>query len=185
LTISRNNRFATVAVGRGGCPQPAGALSCPKRPAEDSGFHLAAAFSQRGAILLEVVLALLLFVAAVAVVSSALHSSMASLDRQRFGVQAANLAATVHSELDLGLRTTESLGPEPFEKPFDQWTWQLIPAAQDDQTTGAASGMSAIEVVIRNTNSAGAYRLAQTHKIVKTVVTNTPSATAVGTEGAP
>jgi hypothetical protein len=128
--------------------------------------------------LLEVVLALLLFVAAVAVVSSALNSSMASIERQRFGVQAANLAATVHAELDLGLRTTESLGPEPFEKPFDQWTWQLIPAGTEEKTMAEASDLSAIEVVIRNTNSAGTYRLAQTHKIVKTVVTNSPSASA-------
>jgi hypothetical protein len=126
--------------------------------------------------LLEVVLALLLFVAAVAVVSSALNSSMASVERQRFGVQAANLAATVHAELDLGLRTTESLGPEPFEAPFDEWTWQLIPAAAEQNASGEASDLSAIEVVIRNTNSAGVYRLAQTHKIVKTVVTNAPSA---------
>ena len=85
--------------------------------------------------MLEVVLALLLFVAAVAVVSSALNSSMASVERQRFGVQAANLAATVHAELDLGLRTTESLGPEPFEPPFDQWTWQLIPAAAEQNAS--------------------------------------------------
>ena len=127
--------------------------------------------------MLEVVLALLLFVAAVAVVSSALNSSMASVERQRFGVQASNLAATVHAELDLGLRTTESLGPEPFEPPFDQWTWQLIPAgAEQNATGGEPSDLSAIEVVIRNTNSAGVYRLAQTHKVVKTVVTNTPSA---------
>ena len=127
----------------------------------------------RGAVLLEVVLALLLFVAAVAIVSGAFNSSMMSLERQRFGVQAANLAATVHAELDLGLRTTESLGPENFERPFDQWTWQLVPAGMEDKTSGEASGLTAIEVVIRNTNSAGAYRLAQTHKIVKTVVTNT------------
>jgi hypothetical protein len=126
--------------------------------------------------LLEVVLALLLFVAAVAVVSSALNSSMASVERQRFGVQAANLAATVHAELDLGLRTTESLGPEPFEKPFDQWTWQLIPAGSEQNASGEASELAAIEVVIRNTNSVGVYRLAQTHKTVKTVITNAPSA---------
>src|SRR3954466_7151920 len=111
--------------------------------------------NNRGAILLEVVLALLLFVAAVAVVASAMNSSMASLERQRFGVQAANLAATVHAELDLGLRTTEAVGPEPFERPFDQWTWQLVPGGVEDKTTGEASGLAAIEVVIRNTNAAG------------------------------
>jgi hypothetical protein len=134
----------------------------------------------RGAVLLEVVLALLLFVGAVAIVSSALNSSMASIERQRFSVQAANLAATVHAELDLGLRATESLGPEPFEKPFDQWTWQLVPTAVEDKTSGEASGLTAIEVVIRNTNSPAAYRLAQTHRLVKTVVTNAPNSNTAG-----
>jgi hypothetical protein len=139
----------------------------------------------RGAVLLEVVLALLLFVAAVAVVSSALNSSMSSIERQRFGVHAANLAATVHAELDLGLRTSESLGPEPFEKPFDAWTWQLVPAPIDDKTGGEASDLTAIEVIIRNTNSSSVYRLAQTHKAVKTVVTNAPNSSISTGEAAP
>ena len=134
--------------------------------------------------MLEVVLALLLFVATVAVVSSAMNASISSLERQRFGVQAANLAATVHAELDLGLRTSDALGPEPFEIPFQEWTWQLVPATTEDRTTGEASGLSAVEVVIRNTNSPAAFRLAQTHKIVKTVVsTNAPGA--FGSEVAP
>jgi hypothetical protein len=128
-------------------------------------------------VLLEVVLALLLFVATVAVVSGALNSSMMSLDRQRFGIHAGNLAATVHAELDLGLRSTDSLGPEDFGAPFEGWTWQLIPAAVEDQNTGQASGLTRVEVVIRNTNSAGVYRLAGTHRVVRTVVsTNATSA---------
>ena len=134
--------------------------------------------------MLEVVLALLLFVATVAVVSSAMTASISSLERQRFGIQAANLAATVHAELDLGLRTSDAVGPEPFETPFQDWTWQLVPSGSEDKTTGEASGLAAIEVVIRNTNSPGAYRLAQTHKIVKAVVsTNAPNA--LGSEVAP
>lgn len=136
--------------------------------------------------MLEVVLALLLFVAAVAVVSSAMNSSMGSIERQRFVVHASNLAATVHAELELGLRTTENVGPEPFEKPFDAWTWQLIPAVVEDKTSGEASSLTAIEVVIRNTNGASVYRLAQTHKIVKTVVTNaTKAGSLTGGEVAP
>jgi hypothetical protein len=56
--------------------------------------------------------------------------------------------------------------------PFDEWTWQLVPAGVEDQTTGEASGLTTIEVVVRNTNSAGVYRLAQMHKVVTSVVTN-------------
>ena len=128
---------------------------------------------EEGAVLLEVVLALLLFVAAVAVVSGALNASMASVERQRLAMHAADLAATIHAELDLGLRSTESLGPEGFAKPFEDWTWQLIPGAVEDETTGGASGLTRVEVVIRNTNSPAVYRLAQTHKAVKTVIVAT------------
>ena len=60
----------------------------------------------------------------------------------------------------------------------------MVPAGTEDKTTGEASGLAAIEVVIRNTNSPGTYRLAQTHKAVKTVVsTNAPSS--LGNEVAP
>lgn len=125
--------------------------------------------------MLEVVLALLLFVAAVAVVSSALNSSIASVDRQRFSLHAANLAATVHAELDLGLRSADSMGPEPFTAPFEEWSWQLMTAAQES-ASGSPSGLTSIEVVIRNTNSAAVFRLAQMHRAVKSVtLTNAPS----------
>ncbi len=128
-----------------------------------------------GAILLEVVLALALFVAAVAVVSSALNSSMSSLERQRGAMHAANLAATVHAELDLGLRSTESPGPEPFAEPEAQWTWELAQSEVGEPGDGE-SGLARIEVVIRNTNSAGVFRLAQTHKVVKTAIMATNAA---------
>jgi hypothetical protein len=124
---------------------------------------------RKGAVLLEVVLSLLLFVAAVAVVSSALNASMETVQRQRFSMHAANLAVTMHAEIDMGLRGTEAGGPEPFEKPFEGWTWQV---AQEGMAGGAeeVSGLASVEVIIRNTNSAGVYRLAQLHKVAKGIV---------------
>jgi hypothetical protein len=106
---------------------------------------------------------------------------MSSLERQRFALHAANLATSVHAEIDLGLRSTQTLGPEDFVKPFEGWSWQLMPAAADTSATGEASDLTTIEVVIRNTNTPSAYRLAQAHRVVKT--TNAASSTAV--EGAP
>ncbi len=130
--------------------------------------------------LLEVVLALLLFVAAVAVVSSAMNSAMASVERQRLSLHAANLAFSVHAELDLGLRASELLGPEAFGPPFDEWTWQLASSSLENPSGGASGssddgGLTMIEVVIRNTNSPVVYRLAQTHRVVKTVTLTTNS----------
>jgi hypothetical protein len=113
--------------------------------------------------LLEVVLALLLFVAAVAVVSSALNASMDSLQRQRFALHAANLAATVHAEINMGLRGVETGGPEPFAPPFEGWTWQLAQTATENEL-GETSGLASVEVIIRSTNSPAVYRLAQLHK---------------------
>jgi hypothetical protein len=122
--------------------------------------------SREGAVLLEVVLALLLFVAAVAVVSSALSASMDSLQRQRSAMHAANLAATVHAEINMGLRGTETAGPEPFAIPFEAWTWQLAQSSTENEA-GDASGLTSVEVIIRNTNSPAVYRLAQLHKVQK------------------
>lgn len=136
--------------------------------------------SSEGAVLLEVTLSLLLFVAAVAVVSSAFNASMGSVERQRLAMHAVNLAATVHAELDLGLRSTEVIGPEPFAPPFEAWTWQMEQGVVEGQG-GGESGLTRVEVVIRNTNAPTVFRLAQTHRVVKTVVvvTNSPVKTEV------
>lgn len=127
----------------------------------------AGARSCEGAVLLEVTLSLLLFVAAVAVVSSAFNASMESIQRQRLAMHAANLASTVHAELDLGLRSTDVLGPEPFSEPFGEWTWQLEQGIVEGERD---SGLTRIEVIIRNTNAPTTLRLAQTHRVVKTIV---------------
>ena len=119
--------------------------------------------------LLEVVLSLLLFVAAVAVVSSALNASMETMQRQRFSMHAANLAATMHAEIDMGLRGTDAGGPEPFEKPFEGWTWQIA-QRMPGEAGSEGGGLASVEVIVRNTNSPAVYRLAQLHKEQKGVV---------------
>jgi hypothetical protein len=107
-----------------------------------------------GAVLLEVILALVLFVAAAAVVSTALRSSVDSGERLRLGVHADNLAATVLAELEMGTRSPAVPGPAPFEPPFTNWTWQIVPPAGD--LPGAP-----FEVIIRHDSSELVRRLAQ------------------------
>ncbi len=108
----------------------------------------------QGAVLLEVVLALVLFVAAAAVVSSALRSAIDSEERLRLGVHADNLASSVVAELETGLRSPAVLGPTPFEAPFTNWTWQIIPPGGD--TPGSPH-----EIVIRHADPELVRRLAQ------------------------
>ena len=52
---------------------------------------------RHAAVLLEVVLALVLFVAAAAVIASAINASLESVERQKLNLHAANLAVTVLS----------------------------------------------------------------------------------------
>lgn len=102
-----------------------------------------------GAALLEVLLALALFVAAAAVVTVALNASLESLERQRLGVQALNLAASVVAEVELGVRAAGGGSPQPFEPPFQDWTWAAtaVPVAGGP---GFSAGWQRVEVVVRH-----------------------------------
>ena len=113
-----------------------------------------------GAILLEVLLALALFVAAAAVVTSALSASLGSLERQRLGTQSVNLAASVLAEIQLGIRSSSGEAAKPFEAPFEDWTWELAvgPAENRPETV---NGLTLVEVVVRNTKTPHVQRLAQ------------------------
>ncbi|MFM7805158.1 MAG: hypothetical protein ACKPGK_11760 [Verrucomicrobiota bacterium] len=110
--------------------------------------------TSRGSVLLEVVLALTLFVAAAAVVGSALQSAIDGEERLRLGVHADNLAATLVAELEAGLRSPAVLGPAPFDPPFTNWTWQILPPAAE--APGAPH-----EVVVRHADPEVVRRLAQ------------------------
>jgi len=77
-------------------------------------------------VLLEVVLALLLFVGAAAVITGGMNASLTSVERMRLATHAANLAVSLISELQLGIRGIEMTGPEPFEAPYEDWTWELV-----------------------------------------------------------
>ena len=113
-----------------------------------------------GSVLLEVVLALVLFVAAAAIVTSGMNASMDSVERQRLNVHAMDLAVTMLSEIQIGLRSAEAAGPEDFEAPFDNWTWELQATPVETQI-GETSTLFKVEVVIRHKEAPVVYRLAQ------------------------
>lgn len=113
-----------------------------------------------GAVLLEVVLALVLFVGAAAVLSGGLSSSLDSVERLRANTHAADLAVTVMSELQMGVKTWTLSGPQPFEPPIDGWTWEVSVAPQapgEDE----ASPLRQVEVIIRHAPSGLIYRMTQ------------------------
>ena len=121
-------------------------------------------FARRGAALLEVLIALALFVAAAAVVTGALNSSLESLERQKLGTHAVNLASSVMAEIQLGIRVPGGEGRRPFDAPFQDWTWEasLLPV---ENATGTTAGSMRVEVVVRHKTAPVVQRLAQVIRI--------------------
>jgi len=111
-----------------------------------------------------VVLALVLFVGGAAVIAGALHASLEGVVRQRLNTHAVNLAITVLSELQIGLRSADTAGPESFAPPFEEWTWQLALAGLGEHET-EPSGLTRVEVIIRHKDPPLVYRLAQVVKL--------------------
>lgn len=116
--------------------------------------------ARRGAVLLEVVLALALFVAVATIIATALSSSSDAVQRQKLNLHAANLAASVLAELQMGARPAETAGPENFAAPFEDWTWELALAQVEDEA-GQYSGVTRAEVIIRHDDPPVVHRLAQ------------------------
>ena len=137
--------------------------------------HLRAQFGRenchQGAALLEVLIALALFVAAAAVVTGALNSSLQSLERQRLSTHAINLAASVLAELQLGIRPASGEGRRTFESPFQDWTWELAQTSTETEA-GTAIGLTRFEVVVRHSLSSTVQRLTQVLKVGRGVSTN-------------
>ena len=114
--------------------------------------------------LLEVLLALVLFVAAAAIITASMNASMEGLERLKLNTHAGNLAASVLAELQLGIRVADANGEQMFEKPFEEWTWELTRTSAETES-GEASGLTQIEVIIRRKNPDLVYRLAQLLKL--------------------
>jgi len=115
---------------------------------------------RRGAVLVEVVLALALFVAAAAVISSGMSASMESIERLRLNAHAADLAVTVLSEIQMGTLAMEGNLAQPFDPPFEDWTWEVQLAPVDDGA-GEQTSLTRVEAIVRHLQPPLVYRLSQ------------------------
>ena len=113
-----------------------------------------------GSVLLEVMLALVLFAGAAVVVGMGLKAAIDGAERLRMTTHAGNLAVTVMSELQMGIRSLADPGPEAFGPPFDGWVWEIavapwgIPEAKGESLTR-------VEVIVRHEPTEFVHRLAQ------------------------
>ena len=106
----------------------------------------------RAGVLLEVLLALMLFAAAATIMTTAFNASLSSLERQKLASQALNLAATTIAEVQLGIRPANSDGSRPLESPFQDWSWETA-LTPTETVGGGLTGLTRLEVIIRNQNS--------------------------------
>jgi type II secretory pathway pseudopilin PulG len=113
-----------------------------------------------GAILLEVVLALVLLAFAASVIGGGLHTAISSVERLKLNAHAADLAVSVISELQLGTKSLGQEGPQRFDWPFEFWTWEAFASSGDEP--GKDTGRTRkVEVVIRYDDPPITHRLAQ------------------------
>jgi type II secretory pathway pseudopilin PulG len=113
-----------------------------------------------GTVLLEVLLALALFAGAAAVIGIGLKASIDGAERLRMSTHAGNLAVTVISELQIGIRSLAETGPEAFGPPFDGWVWEVAATPWGGSET-KGEGLTRVEVIVRHEPTAFVYRLAQ------------------------
>ena len=113
-----------------------------------------------GSVLLEVILALALFVGAATIISAGINASMRSVERVRLQNHAVNLAITVLSEMQMRVRPVAPLGPEPFAPPFQNWTLKVEIASSANALDGPES-LRPVEVIVKHTQENVVQRLTQ------------------------
>ncbi|HZO84432.1 MAG TPA: hypothetical protein VFC26_04420 [Verrucomicrobiae bacterium] len=123
--------------------------------------------SSHGAVLLEVVLALVLVAGAAAVVGAGLSASIDRVERLKMNAHAADLAVSVMSELQMGSKVLSQEGPESFEAPFEGWTWEAAAEVTDEKVRDTGRTKK-VEVVIRHEDPAVVHRLCQVIRLPET-----------------
>src|SRR5687767_15127637 len=130
----------------------------------------------RGSVLLEVVLAIVLFAAAAAIIGAGLKTAIDGAERLRLNTHAADLAVTVLSELQIGIRSLADTGPEAFGPPFEGWTWELAVVPWGDEERRAAP-LTSVEVIVRYEPSEFTHRLAQVIQVGQATTNRTGAET--------
>ncbi len=119
---------------------------------------------RRGAVLMEVIVAVALFAAAGGVILGSLNGAIRATRRMRIEGQAVDLAVTVLSELRAGLREVTDEGPDAFQddegaedEALADWSWEIVTEQVEQSYDGPA--MLRVEVVIRHAPSGYTHRL--------------------------
>ncbi|NQU76413.1 MAG: hypothetical protein HQ546_08895 [Planctomycetes bacterium] len=118
---------------------------------------------RKGIMLLDVVLALALFVVASAVVLAGMNACVDSAGRVKVTARATDLAVTLSSELQMGLVQPVDAGPESYQGDrLAGWNWQVrVEPLVNIEGASVSAGSKRVEVIITHLPSGFAYRLVQ------------------------
>lgn len=116
--------------------------------------------SENASVLLEVVLALALFIGAATVISAGISASVDAVERVRLQTHAANLAISIMSEIKIGARPLAAVGPESLEAPFQDWLYRVNLNAGEAAVAENAS-TRAVEVLVWHTQENAVHRITQ------------------------
>lgn len=112
----------------------------------------------RGVALLEVVLGLALFFGVAMAILAGLSACVRSAHDMRLEAQAADLAITLLSEIQLGAVEIADIGPMAYEdETLEDWTWQIVVTPVVGNLTEL--DLTRVEIVIRNTPNGYTHRL--------------------------
>ena len=119
--------------------------------------------SARAVVLLEVVLSLSLFFGAAMVILSGLNSALRTAQRVQVEAEAADLAVSMLSEIQMGLVPPKDDGPNPYEGEYlRDWTWEIVTETYDEPNPELPlPEFLRVEVVIRNEATGYVYRISE------------------------
>lgn len=133
--------------------------------------------------LLEVVLALALFVGAATIISTGINASVQAVYRLRLETHAANLAISLISEMQMRARPIAPGGPEAFEAPFTNWIYR-VELRQSENSGAESDALQPVEVIVSHAEEPIVYRLTQLFRAVEIAANSTNSIAEPYSEGA-
>ena len=110
---------------------------------------------------MEVILALGLFMVTGAVVCGSFNSSFRAIDSVRLQAQAADLAVTKLSEIQIGLFEPENDGPNVYEEEdLEDWTWEIVAIPLESDLVSDMK-LIRVEIIITHSVRGTTHRLVQ------------------------
>ena len=86
-------------------------------------------------------------------------SSVRAARHLRLDAQAADLAVTLLSEIQMGLVEPADAGPEGYEEPLEDWTWEIVTSPLEEMPLDEE--VEQVEIIISHVGGRCTYRLVQ------------------------